>query len=66
MFLTSSAGWIKYWFPEFEFRWLGEEMRGSLPTEMDFSHEAQNAQRSSSDFKIIKQPMPILWFQHIT
>ena len=25
--LMARAGWIKHWFPDFEFTWLGEEMR---------------------------------------
>ncbi|KAI1785187.1 ABC1-domain-containing protein [Ganoderma leucocontextum] len=36
-----SLGWIKHWFPEFEFTWLGEEMRENLPKEMDFVKEAR-------------------------
>jgi len=43
-------GWVKYWFPEFEFTWLGEEMRENLPKEMDFVHEAQNARQAVSNF----------------
>lgn len=45
-----SVGWIKYWFPEFEFTWLSEEMRENLPKEMDFVHEAANARRAMADF----------------
>ncbi|KAG6336036.1 hypothetical protein ID866_3052, partial [Astraeus odoratus] len=45
-----TLGWIKYWFPEFEFTWLGEEMRENLPKEMDFLHEARNASRAAADF----------------
>ncbi|KAG8891763.1 hypothetical protein FRB99_003381, partial [Tulasnella sp. 403] len=37
-------------FPEFEFRWFGEEMKQNLPLEMDFRHEAHNAARAESDF----------------
>ncbi|KAI9094334.1 ABC1 family-domain-containing protein [Phlyctochytrium arcticum] len=32
-------------FPEFEFAWLAEEMQQSLPQELDFVHEAQNADK---------------------
>jgi aarF domain-containing kinase len=53
------AGWIKYWFPEFEFRWLGEEMRENLPKEMDFAHEASNAQRAAYDFRDIRTSLYI-------
>lgn len=70
-------GWIKYWFPEFEFTWLGvslftpiiidiallrpyqEEMRTNLPKEMDFVHEAQNAARTTDDFKLIRTSLYI-------
>jgi aarF domain-containing kinase len=49
--LTSIVGWIQYWFPEFEFHWLGEEIRENLPKEMDFEHEAFNAQHVAHDFR---------------
>ncbi|KAF8629664.1 hypothetical protein AX17_005603 [Amanita inopinata Kibby_2008] len=45
-----TLGWIKYWFPEFEFTWLAEELRTNLPKEMDFVHEADNATRVTHDF----------------
>ncbi|KAI0081203.1 ABC1-domain-containing protein [Panus rudis PR-1116 ss-1] len=48
-----ALGWIKHWFPEFEFTWLGGEMRENLPKEMDFAHEARNAQRADEEFKDI-------------
>jgi len=44
-------GWIKHWFPDFEFTWLGEEMRENLPKEMDFVQEASNAAQARDDFK---------------
>ncbi|KAG6917318.1 hypothetical protein DXG01_002976 [Tephrocybe rancida] len=50
---TLGDGWIKYWFPEFEFTWLGEEMRTNLPKEMNFILEAQNAERTIDDFKYL-------------
>ncbi|KAJ3575126.1 hypothetical protein NP233_g1307 [Leucocoprinus birnbaumii] len=46
-----TLGWIKYWFPEFEFTWLADEMRQNLPKEMDFVHEANNAARAIRDFE---------------
>ncbi|KAJ3553707.1 hypothetical protein NM688_g3469 [Phlebia brevispora] len=49
-----TLGWIKHWFPEFEFTWLGSEMRENLPKEMDFAHEAKNAWRAEEDFKNVK------------
>ena len=52
-------GWIKHWFPEFEFTWLGSEMRENLPKEMDFVHEARNAERASEDFVGIRTSLYI-------
>ena len=52
-------GWIKRWFPDFEFTWLGEEMRENLPKEMDFVHEARNAQRADNDFKDMRTSLYI-------
>ncbi len=53
------TGWIKYWFPEFEFTWLGEEMRENLPKEMDFRHEARNAARAAKDFEHMRTSLYI-------
>jgi len=57
--LTIPLGWVKYWFPEFEFTWLGEEMRANLPNEMNFVHEAQNTARVVADFKNMKTSLYI-------
>ncbi|KAH9949006.1 ABC1-domain-containing protein [Amylocystis lapponica] len=54
-----TLGWIKHWFPEFEFTWLGEEMRENLPKEMDFIHEEYNAVRATDDFKNIRTSLYI-------
>ncbi|EPT04979.1 hypothetical protein FOMPIDRAFT_1112480 [Fomitopsis schrenkii] len=54
-----SLGWIKHLFPEFEFTWLGEEMRENLPKEMDFSHEARNTLRTVDEFKDIRTSLYI-------
>ncbi|KAI8975842.1 ABC1-domain-containing protein [Trametes punicea] len=54
-----SLGWIKHWFPEFEFTWLGEEMRENLPKEMDFVHEKRNAERAVADFQNIRTSLYI-------
>ena len=53
------AGWIKHWFPTFEFTWLGEEMRENLPKEMDFVHEKLNAERAEADFENVRTSMYI-------
>ena len=54
-----STGWIKHLFPEFEFTWLGEEMRENLPKEMDFVHEKRNAQRAMADFENVRTSLYI-------
>ncbi|KAF8906520.1 ABC1 family-domain-containing protein [Gymnopilus junonius] len=57
--VEATLGWIKYWFPEFEFSWLGEEMRTNLPKEMDFTHEASNAARTAAEFANLKTSLYI-------
>ncbi|KAJ3330140.1 hypothetical protein HDU76_006340, partial [Blyttiomyces sp. JEL0837] len=42
---------VKRVFPEFEFDWLADELRESLPQELDFIREAGNAARVSFNFK---------------
>ncbi|KAF5316889.1 hypothetical protein D9611_003963 [Ephemerocybe angulata] len=54
-----TLGWIKYWFPDFEFSWLADEMRTNLPKEMDFIHEARNAERAKADFTNVVTSMYI-------
>ncbi|CCM01156.1 uncharacterized protein FIBRA_03204 [Fibroporia radiculosa] len=54
-----SLGWIKHWFPDFEFTWLGEEMRENLPKEMDFTHEARNGLQATADFSNIRTSLYI-------
>jgi ABC1 atypical kinase-like domain len=46
----SPSACVKKLFPEFEFTWLGEEMRENLPKELNFVHEASNAEHLASDF----------------
>ncbi|KAF5370737.1 hypothetical protein D9758_001819 [Tetrapyrgos nigripes] len=50
---------IKWVFPEFEFTWLGDEMRINLPKEMDFIHEASNAIRVANQFADLKTTLYI-------
>jgi aarF domain-containing kinase len=46
MFVVSLAvRAIKYFFPEFEFDWLADEMKLNLPKELDFIQEAHNSER---------------------
>ncbi|RDB16803.1 ABC1 family protein MCP2 [Hypsizygus marmoreus] len=54
-----TLGWIKSWFPDFEFTWLGEEMRTNLPKEMDFVHEAENTARTVEEFANIRTSLYI-------
>ncbi|KAL1696332.1 ABC1 family-domain-containing protein [Schizophyllum commune] len=55
----ASLGWITYWFPDFEFMWLADEMRKNLPREMDFVQEAKNAERAAEDFKDLRTSLYI-------
>ncbi|KAL0085269.1 ABC1 family-domain-containing protein [Phycomyces blakesleeanus] len=41
---------VKTVFPEFGFEWFAEEMRESLPKELDFVHEAANAHKVEANF----------------
>lgn len=41
---------LKYWFPEYDLTWLSEEMEKSLPQELDFRQEGQNATRAREYF----------------
>lgn len=45
---------VRYFFPDFEFSWLGEEMNEMLPLEMDFRHEATNARQTMEEFAHLK------------
>jgi aarF domain-containing kinase len=42
---------LKRWFPEYDLTWLSEEMEESLPQELDFCREGQNAVRARNYFK---------------
>lgn len=41
---------LKRWFPEYDLTWLSEEMQASLPQELDFALEGQNAIRAREYF----------------
>lgn len=41
---------VKRVFPDFGFDWFAEEMRESIPKELDFVHETQNARRVEGNF----------------
>jgi aarF domain-containing kinase len=42
---------LKRFFPEYDLEWLSREMDLSLPMELDFRHEAENAMRAKAYFK---------------
>lgn len=42
---------IKRFFPEYDLEWLSSEMDESLPQELDFCREGENAKRASEYFK---------------
>ena len=41
---------LKRWFPEYDLTWLSDEMQLSLPQELDFTLEGQNATRAREYF----------------
>ncbi|KAI4278115.1 MAG: hypothetical protein LQ337_001259 [Flavoplaca oasis] len=45
---------LKYFFPEYDLEWLSNEMESSLPQELDFALEGQNALVTRDYFKTIK------------
>lgn len=40
--LVQTVAWL---FPDFNYQWLVDEIKSNLPKELDFKHEAQNAER---------------------
>ncbi|KAJ3161034.1 putative aarF domain-containing protein kinase 1 [Irineochytrium annulatum] len=54
---------VKRLFPDFEFDWLAEEVRESLPRELDFAQEAENAREVARNFRgstVVKIP-EVVW-----
>jgi len=45
---------LKWWFPEYDLSWLSDEMESSLPKELDFAAEGENAMRTKFYFENIK------------
>jgi len=45
---------LKWCFPEYDLSWLSDEMESSLPKELDFAAEGENAMRTKSYFENIK------------
>jgi len=42
---------VQWWFPEFSITWLAEEMEISLPQELDFEKEMENANATRAHFE---------------
>lgn len=42
---------LKYFFPEYDLEWLSSEMESSLPQELDFALEGENAMRTKDYFQ---------------
>ncbi len=45
---------LKYFFPNYDLEWLSDEMESSLPQELDFAQEGENAKRARDYFKGIQ------------
>ena len=41
---------MSWFFPNFHFQWLAEEVRRNLPYELDFRHEAGNQEKCATIF----------------
>ncbi|GAM82910.1 hypothetical protein ANO11243_008960 [Dothideomycetidae sp. 11243] len=50
---------LKRWFPEYDLTWLSDEMQYSLPKELDFAQEGQNAMEAKAYFSKIKE-LPVI------
>ncbi|KAK0626883.1 ABC1 family-domain-containing protein [Immersiella caudata] len=50
---------VKRFFPEYDLEWLSDEIESSLPLELDFQCEAQNALRTKEHFSRIPE-LPLL------
>lgn len=51
---------LAYWFPEYDLTWLSEEMEKSLPQELDFHQEGENAIRAKKYFKNVRDAPVII------
>mmetsp|Transcript_3442 Transcript_3442/g.9893 ORF Transcript_3442/g.9893 Transcript_3442/m.9893 type:complete len:315 (+) Transcript_3442:314-1258(+) len=45
MTIEGLVGAVKWLFPDFNYQWLVDEVKENLPKELDFEHEAGNAER---------------------
>ncbi|OAA66613.1 ubiquinone biosynthesis protein [Niveomyces insectorum RCEF 264] len=61
MALTSfTFSTLKRFFPEYDLEWLSSEMALSLPQELDFEREAENAQRTQAHFAARAPQLPLV------
>jgi aarF domain-containing kinase len=45
---------LKKWFPDYDLTWLSEEMEASLPQELDFRLEGENARKAKEYFSHVR------------
>ncbi|KAF2399191.1 ABC1-domain-containing protein [Trichodelitschia bisporula] len=61
LWLTSfTFATLKRWFPEYDLTWLAEEMEVSLPQELDFAREGENAVRARNYFASFAPELPVV------
>ncbi|CAD6186636.1 unnamed protein product [Caenorhabditis auriculariae] len=54
-------------FPEFKLMWLVEEVKKNLPNELDFLHEAKNAEEAARRFKHLRYlKIPKIFYEYST
>lgn len=51
---------LKRFFPDYDLEWLSDEMEFSLPQELDFSREGENAIRAKEYFSHVDEPALII------
>ncbi|KAI9752605.1 MAG: hypothetical protein M4579_005553 [Chaenotheca gracillima] len=58
---------LKRVFPEYDLEWLSSEMEESLPQELDFAKEGENAKRAQAHFSHVDEPAlvipDVIWAQ---
>lgn len=64
---TFTFSTLKRFFPEYDLEWLSSEMAESLPQELDFRREANNAHRTQEHFAGRRLPLvvpDVVWSRH--
>ncbi|KAM3420820.1 hypothetical protein BST61_g4064 [Cercospora zeina] len=51
---TNTFRTLRYWFPNYDLTWLSDEMEASLPQELDFRQEGQNAKKMKEYFSKVR------------